>query len=400
MKNAKDYEKKVKKLLGRLKKAKPVEPKPDPIVQMILAILEADASEQLAAEAYERLREEFVDFNELRVAPTKELVETLGKDYPLAREKADLLVTSLGNIFEKGFQINLDFLKDMQKRQQRRALTEVGLTPYVEGVLSLVILDAHAIPVDQSLVDSLKMDELIPPEADTAEVQGFLERIIPQKDALAAHQFFREYVAKHEKQLAEIRQQRRAVQIEANRQADETAREAAEADERQRQAAQAPAPRPAPAPAKKRKKVRTPTPVVEDDEVSDDEDLDAVDEDVDLDDDDLDEEVDDVEADDGDDLDDMDDDAGGDEGDDDGPKPRKPAGRKRPSRKAARSKPPAKASGKGTGKTSAKASRKASAKGAADKSAKPSGKASGKGKTARRAVGRSSTSSPKPRRKR
>ena len=43
------------------------------------------------------------------------------------------------------------------KRERRRCLLELGLSPYVAALVMLKVLGAHAVPVDQTLVDCLEM---------------------------------------------------------------------------------------------------------------------------------------------------------------------------------------------------------------------------------------------------
>ncbi len=234
MKNAKQYEKKVKKLLGKLSPAKPDDAFEDPVEILVQATLEADASPASARKAYKELTAEFVDLNEVRVAPTKEIIECLGKDFPRAREKSEQLVKALGRLYEKTFDVSLTHLAEMPKRQLRRCLSELGLTTYSEARVSLSCFDAHAVPVDTSLVESLKMENLIHPDSDEPDVQGFLERIISHKDAWAAHESFRKFVATHEKELNAFHQQQREQHLEKIRKADQRAKEAAEAEERAR----------------------------------------------------------------------------------------------------------------------------------------------------------------------
>ncbi len=234
MKNAKTYEKKFKKLLSNLPKAPDLPSYEDPVEIMVLAILEADASQAEAKKAYSQLLEEFVDLNEVRVAPHKEIIESLGKDFPRAREKANQLVNSLGNLYEKTFDVKLAHAADMPKRQLRRYLSELDLSTYAEACVSLMCFDAHAIPVDTNLLESLKIDKMIHPEADKPDLQGFLERIISHKNALAAHQELRSFVASHQKALDKMHQEQYEAHQEKVRQAEEKAKAAAEADERAR----------------------------------------------------------------------------------------------------------------------------------------------------------------------
>jgi len=110
-----------------------------------------------------------------------------------------MITGALQGIFSRTYRLSLEYMAEMTKRNLRRHL-------YAEAALTLEVFGGHAIPVDQLLVDCLAMDGYVHPESDLPDVQGFLERVISQKDALAAHEFFRKYVQRREKVLLRRRQ--------------------------------------------------------------------------------------------------------------------------------------------------------------------------------------------------
>ena len=211
MKNATTYAKKVKKLLGKLPgdSARP-DKEADPIRILVRSVLEADASEKDADRAVAALEEEFLDFNELRASPSRDIVECLGEQLPGAREKSEVLVKVLNALFRRVHKVSVEYMRDMTKRDLRRHLGELGMEPYASARLVATVFDRHAIPVDQTLVESLEMGGYVHPESDVPDVQGFLERIITHKDAHAAHEALRAYVAKSAKALAKKRKAERA----------------------------------------------------------------------------------------------------------------------------------------------------------------------------------------------
>jgi endonuclease III len=255
MKNATKYQKNIKKFLSGIDKSAAIPPADaDPIRAMIDAVLAADAPRQ-SAKALETLEKEFVDFNELRVAPVKDIVDTLGRDFPDARRKAEEATTVLNAIFNRRNNIVLDYVEKMSKRDVRRHLSELGLSPYAAGVMMLQVFGGHAVPVDQGLVDCLEADGHIKPGSSVHEVQAFLERIILQKQAWSTHEFFRDYVAKNAKMLAKKRKGD-AAKAEAQAAAAEAEAEVA-AEQHAAKASPTPAGKPtatAPAPTRKARK--------------------------------------------------------------------------------------------------------------------------------------------------
>lgn len=206
MKNATVYEKKVKKLLSSAAKGRgDLYASLGQVEVMIVALLEANAARKAAMSAYLTLKDEYVDLNDLRVSQTKEIVDSIGRDYPQAREKAEVLVKAMNSVFDRTCQMTMAYMEKMPKRDLRKHLVGLGLGSYASAVLMLYVFDSHAIPVDQDLVDSLALEEYVHPGSEIEDVQGFLERIVPQKDAIGAHDLFRSYVEKSAKALAKKR---------------------------------------------------------------------------------------------------------------------------------------------------------------------------------------------------
>jgi endonuclease III len=248
MKNATAYEKKVRKLLAGLGKGPVPSPNENPIRTVIEAVLSEDTPRKEALAALETLESELVDYNELRVAPVKDISDSLGRHYPYAREKAEMLVKALNRIFDKTGSMSMEYMKDFTKRDLRRHLQEIGLSHYAAAYVVLFGFGGHAVAVDRSLAWVLEHEELVHPGSEIQDIQAFLERIIPQKDAAGLHEAIRKHVEKSAKALQkhraeeaaavaaeERRQQEAAAKAEAEKRA---AREAAEAAaEAKRQAA-------------------------------------------------------------------------------------------------------------------------------------------------------------------
>lgn len=226
MKNATAYEKKIRKLLKSMPKQHPASggDDGDRIAVIMESILQADTSDKLAQRAMAALEEEFVDFNELRVAQTKEIVECIGDDMYGAREKAEMVVKVLNGIFARRSAVSMEYMVDMTKRDLRRHLLELGLDTFSAARVVLYAFSGHAVPVDKSLAQCLEMEEMVHPDSEIEDVQGFLERIVSQKDAFAAHGMFRAFVAKLAKPLAK----KRKIEQEAREKAEQEARKKAE----------------------------------------------------------------------------------------------------------------------------------------------------------------------------
>ncbi len=243
MKDVRTYERKVKKLLSGAKKGvkTPSAGKPEELLfRIVEAVFLADATDAEADKAMSAIQKEFVDYNELRVAPEKDILECIGKDHPLGRHKVPVLHSVLNGLYEKANRLSAEYMIEMSKRDIRRHLRELGMTSFGEAIVAMLCFGVHAIPVDDSLRYSLMINEMIHESADVNETQSFLEKLIPQKDGYAAHLFFRQFVAKNAKALDKKRKEdadRQAAEEEAKRLVEEEkARKEAEEAEKKAQA--------------------------------------------------------------------------------------------------------------------------------------------------------------------
>ncbi len=204
MKNIKTYTRKIRKLLGALRKASltPMPPGPERVLAMLLGILQADATRKQAQTALEALLEEYVDLNELRVSPSKDAIDCIGRDFPDVRQKVDAIYTALNNIFLRVNDISLDYLDELPKRDLRRHLAEVGLGSYAVAYTAVTICGHPAIPVDRTLEGCLEIDGCAEPNSDIEEVQALLERIIAPKEVQAACEALKTYAEKQGKVYA------------------------------------------------------------------------------------------------------------------------------------------------------------------------------------------------------
>jgi len=229
MKNATLYQKKIKTLLGKFKVAKVAAVGSGPMRILIEAVLESDASRKQARQALDIIEAEYVDYNELRASPVKDIVECVGKDFPRIREKAEMVIKALNAICEHASGMSMEYMEKMTKKDLRRHLTEIGLNHYAGSVVTLRAFGGHAVPVDDTLVECLEMDQLIYPGSELADVQGFLERIISQKQAPAAQEALRAYVESSAKALAKKRA-KEAAEAAAKAKAEAEAAAKAEAE--------------------------------------------------------------------------------------------------------------------------------------------------------------------------
>ena len=182
MKNSKEYGNKVRKLYNSLKlkygKVDKID-YADPIDALIYAIVGSKNTEKSARSMIRKLNSHFVDWNDLRVSRTDEIVEIFGGDNKENRTVASNLMTVLGWVFNKYDMVSLDSLREIGKRPARAVLEKMdAVSPFVVDYVILTALQGHCIPLTDKMIEYLRGNELVHPEADRRDIEGFLTRHI------------------------------------------------------------------------------------------------------------------------------------------------------------------------------------------------------------------------------
>jgi endonuclease-3 len=156
----------------------------DPLEEVVIAILADCLPREQARALYDKLFEQMVDLNELRVTPAVELAGTLGKKLPLAEQKAERVVSALNDIRRRQDTMDLTFLRQRGRRESREYLESLeGLGKQGTAWVVQLSLGGHAIPVDDLTLYVLRKEELVEPTATAEDVQSFLERHIQASES-------------------------------------------------------------------------------------------------------------------------------------------------------------------------------------------------------------------------
>jgi hypothetical protein len=194
MKGATQCAKRLKQLMRKLKVASANAPEDsvgDPLGQLILGIFSRDVPESKALAAMGRLRENVVDYNEMRVVSAIEMSQIVG-GLPEARLKCEDLSRALNRIFAKEHCVSLDSLATMSKKDVVAYLDDLdGLEAYTRARIRLYGLGKHAIPLDAAMWAYARKTEIVDAGCTLEEAQTFLERQISDKDAWAFIAVFR-----------------------------------------------------------------------------------------------------------------------------------------------------------------------------------------------------------------
>jgi endonuclease III len=182
MKNSSKYSGKLQRLYNSLKSKYPkVQPViyDDPVEAIVHAIVSENLTMRAAQAAMRKLTEGFVDFNDLRVSRGEEIVEILGENTEQTRQIASSLNKALAAVFNRYHTLSLETLKKLGKRPARRVLEQMdGTSRFIVDYCVLTTLHGHAIPLTATMLEYLRNNELVHPNADEQEIEGFLTRQI------------------------------------------------------------------------------------------------------------------------------------------------------------------------------------------------------------------------------
>jgi len=187
MKNSKEHAQRLQRLYRELKRAYPGVERAvydDPVEALICGIINERMHESAAQRAFRDITRAFVDWNDLRVSRVEEVAEALGRKTASCRATALALTTALRGIFDEHHRISLANLKKLGKRPARQGLEKIeGVSRFVVNYCLLTSLEAHAVPLTGEMADYLRRLGVIDPGANDEQIESFLTRHVPAKNA-------------------------------------------------------------------------------------------------------------------------------------------------------------------------------------------------------------------------
>jgi len=187
MKNSKEYSKKVNELYRSLKAKYPKVKKvtyDEPAEALVYAIIGEYMNMPATESAIKRFADYFIDLNDLRVSRVEEIVELLGEDTPTTKDIASTLTKALRTVFNEYNNVSLEALKKIGKRPARQALEKMDdVSRFAANYCMLTSLQGHAIPLTKGMIEYLRNNQLVHPDADEQQIEGFLAKQIPAENA-------------------------------------------------------------------------------------------------------------------------------------------------------------------------------------------------------------------------
>jgi endonuclease-3 len=146
---------------------------------VVYGICHEDTTRENANQALSRFKDEFFDWNEVRVSGIEEIRESLA-GIPDPEEKARRIRRFLRQLFSRTYGFNLDALAKKPLKEALKVLQtyEAFSSDYVLATVILQALGGHAIPIDKDTHRAL--ERLGITEATVPELRAVLERAVPK----------------------------------------------------------------------------------------------------------------------------------------------------------------------------------------------------------------------------
>jgi endonuclease-3 len=151
----------------------------DPVHALVLTILSQNTNDRLRDIAFDRLRQAFGTWEEVRDAP----VDEIGRAIQVAglwQQKAARIKEVLQRITDERGTLTLDFLRGMPLDEARQYLLSFnGVGPKTAAIILLFTLDMPAFPVDTHVHRVARRLGLIPDATSREKAHDLLEALLP-----------------------------------------------------------------------------------------------------------------------------------------------------------------------------------------------------------------------------
>jgi len=151
---------------------------------LVFACLLENSPHETAEQVFRSLRDDYFDWNEVRVSTIRELSEVT-KPLVDSNEAAERLKQTLHSVFEAVYQFDLEALKKQNIGQATKQLEKLnGSTPFVVAYVTQMALGGHSIPINRGLLVAMEVAGVISDgEAKAGNVPG-LERAVSKSKGL------------------------------------------------------------------------------------------------------------------------------------------------------------------------------------------------------------------------
>jgi endonuclease III len=146
---------------------------------VVYGICHEDTTRENANQALSRFKDEFFDWNEVRVSSLEEIQENLA-GIPDAEERARRIRRFLRQLFNRTYAFSLDALAKKPLKEALKVLQtyEAFTSDYVTATVIQQALGGHAIPIDKDTHRVLERLGIV--ESTITELRAVMERAVPK----------------------------------------------------------------------------------------------------------------------------------------------------------------------------------------------------------------------------
>jgi endonuclease-3 len=168
-------------LLKRRYKLEPRDTRLNVLEAVIYAICREGVTREQANQAMARFKDEFFDWNEVRVSSLEE-IESILAGLPDPEERAQRLRRFLRQLFEKTYGFALDALTKKPLKEAIKSLHEYEAfqSDYVVATVVQMALGGHAVPIDGPIRRGLDRLGIGDAKSDDHALRNMLERSVPK----------------------------------------------------------------------------------------------------------------------------------------------------------------------------------------------------------------------------
>lgn len=159
----------------------------DPVSELVSTILSQNTNDVNRDVAFDRLRLQFPEWEQVRDADTEAIVEAI-RPAGLANQKGPRIQDALRFITQERGELKLDFLSEWPVDEAKDWLCSInGVGPKTAAIVLLFSLGRPAFPVDTHVHRVTKRLGLIGLKVSRERAHVVLEQLVPEEDYYAFH---------------------------------------------------------------------------------------------------------------------------------------------------------------------------------------------------------------------
>lgn len=159
----------------------------DPVSELVSTILSQNTNDTNRDVAYDRLRDRFPTWEQVRDAATDEVIEAI-RPAGLANQKGPRIQDALRVITEERGELDLTFLAEYPVEEAKEWLSAInGVGPKTAAIVLLFSLERPAFPVDTHVHRVTRRVGLIGAKVSREKAHDELERLVASEDYYAFH---------------------------------------------------------------------------------------------------------------------------------------------------------------------------------------------------------------------